>query len=304
MGAPTIGITGVSKRYGEQHAVRAVDLALDAGECVALVGHNGAGKSTLIKMILGLTRPDAGRIAVLGEDPCGRHTAKLRARLGFLPETVAFPATMTGREVIDFYARLKHQPLARNTALLERVGLAEAARRRVGAYSKGMRQRLGLAQALLGEPSVLLLDEPTSGLDPASRQSFYALIGELRDGGATVLLSSHALGEIEEHTDRIAVMSRGRLIACGTLAELRGLASLPVRIRVQFAEPAAAAVLIMQGGGAWTRLDARRLELACANDAKLAMLRQISSCAGIADIDVVPPTLDEIYAHMMREAAE
>ena len=304
MSETTIRIEGVSKRYGDRFAVRAVDLALSGGECVALVGHNGAGKSTLIKMMLGLTRPSEGRIAVLGEDPGGRHAAHLRASLGFLPENVVFPPAMTGREVLDFYARLRREPVARNAALLERVGLADAARQRVGTYSKGMRQRLGLAQALLGKPRVLLLDEPTSGLDPASRQSFYEVIGELRDAGATVLLSSHALSEIEERTDRIAVMSQGCLVACGTLGELRALAALPVRIRVHFAGPAGGFAGSLLAPNAWAWLDERRLELTCANDAKVEVLRNISSVGGIADIEIMPPTLDEIYAYMMREAAE
>ena len=302
--APTVRIDGVSKRYGDRFAVREVDLALEPGECVALVGHNGAGKSTLIKMMLGLTEPSEGRIAVLGEDPCGPHAARLRASMGFLPENVAFAPAMTGREVLDFYARLRRQPVAANAALLERVGLGEAARRRVGTYSKGMRQRLGLAQAILGSPRVLLLDEPTSGLDPASRQSFYELVRDLRDTGATVLLSSHALSEIEERTDRIAVMSHARLVACGTLSELRALAPLPVRIRVHFAERGSGFAGSMRAPKGWEWLDERRLELTCANDAKVETLRELSSLNGIADIEVMPPTLDEIYAHMMREAAE
>jgi Cu-processing system ATP-binding protein len=301
MAAPPIDIAGVSKRYGAFEAVREVDLALEAGECVALVGHNGAGKSTLIKLMLGLSKPSAGRIAVLGEDPCGAHAARLRERLGFLPENVVFPPAMSGREVLDFYARLKRQPVARNAALLERVGLAEVARRRVGTYSKGMRQRLGLAQALLGAPSVVLLDEPTTGLDPAARQGFYALLGELREAGATVLLSSHALSEIEDRTDRIAAMSRGRLVACGTLAELRDMADLPVRIRVHLAAGAPGPALSCTP---WTRLDERRLELACANGAKLEALRQVASFAAVADVEIMPPALDQIYAHLMREAAQ
>jgi Cu-processing system ATP-binding protein len=169
----TIQALGVSKRYGSQFAVRAVDLSLRAGECVALVGHNGAGKSSLIKMMLGLTTPTEGAVRLLGENPAGAAAAHLRRAVGFLPENVAFHPSMTGRETLDFYARLKGEPTARNPGLLERVGLdGAAARKRVGAYSKGMRQRLGLAQALLGRPRVLFLDEPTTGLDPALRQSF------------------------------------------------------------------------------------------------------------------------------------
>jgi Cu-processing system ATP-binding protein len=293
----------VSASYGSVPAISNVSIEIGEGEAVGLLGANGAGKSTLIKMMLGLTKPSEGRVSVLSEDPSGPHSARLRASMGFLPENVAFAPAMTGREVLDFYARLRREPTAGNAALLDRVGLGEAARRRVGTYSKGMRQRLGLAQAILGKPRVLLLDEPTSGLDPVSRQDFYELVRELRDGGATVLLSSHALSEIEDRTDRIAVMSHARLVACGTLAELRTLAPLPVRIRVHFTEKGSGFAGSMSGPKAWEWLDERRLEFTCANDTKVETLREISSLKGIADIEIIPPTLDEIYAHMMREAA-
>jgi Cu-processing system ATP-binding protein len=300
MTAPTVAIAGVSKSFGALPAVRDVSLALEPRELVALVGHNGAGKSTLIKMIVGLAKPSAGRIAVLGEDPAGRGATELRRKLGFLPENVVLPPMMTGREVLDFYARLKRRPVKENAGLLDRVGLAEAAGRRVATYSKGMRQRLGLAQALLGTPRLLVLDEATAGLDPASRRSFYEIIAGLREAGATVLLSSHSLNEIADRTDRIAVMNRGRLVACGALAELRALADLPVRIRVHLAPGTPVAISSV----AWTRLDERRHELVCANRTKVEALRQASRMDAVTDIEVMPPSLDDIYAHLMREAAE
>src|SRR5579859_627099 len=205
-------LEGVTKLYGRQAAVEAVDLVLRPGETLALAGHNGAGKSTLIKLMLGLIRPTQGRLAVLGQDPAAGGAASARLEIGYLPENVAFDPAMTGAETLAFYARLKRQPVARNAELLERVGIAKAAAQRVGTYSKGMRQRLGLAQALLGTPRLLLLDEPTSGLDPALRQSFYEIVRALRDQGAAVLLSSHALTEIEAQVDRIVIMNRGRKV--------------------------------------------------------------------------------------------
>ena len=231
--AHTIRVEGVSKRYGDAFAVREVDLDLAPGECVAMVGHNGAGKSSLIKLMLGLTTPTAGSIRVLGGDPASAAASHIRRQVGFLPESVAFHPSMTGRETLDFYARLKSVSRSGNDALFERVGLEPAAvKRRVGTYSKGMRQRLALAQALLGGPRVLFLDEPTTGLDPALRQSFYEIVRDLRDAGTTVLLCSHALTELEGQADRVVVMSRGRKVADGSLATLRGLAQLPVRIRL------------------------------------------------------------------------
>ncbi len=286
--APTIRVEGVSKRYGDAFAVREVDLDLAAGECVAMVGHNGAGKSSLIKLMLGLTTPTAGSIRVLGGDPASAAASHIRRQVGFLPESVAFHPSMTGRETLDFYARLKRVPRDGNDALFERVGLEPAAvKRRVGTYSKGMRQRLALAQALLGGPRVLFLDEPTTGLDPALRQSFYEIVRDLRDAGTTVLLCSHALTELEGQADRVVVMNRGRKVADGSLATLRGLAQLPVRIRL-------------------TLPSGEVVETACANDDKVATLRRIA-CEGpeLADIEVVQPSLDEMYAHFLRrEAAE
>ena len=232
MSGPAFVLQSVGKRYGGVTALTAVSLEGLPGECLALVGHNGAGKTTLMKLLLGLVRPSEGTVLTLAADPTSAAGDAARFQLGFLPETIAFDAAMTGREVLAFYARLKRLAPSTGEPLLERVGLAPAAGRRVGTYSKGMRQRLGLAQALLGRPRLLLLDEPTTGLDPALRRSFYELISELTRDGVTVLLSSHALSEMEARTDRVAILERGRLIACGSLADLRRQARLPVQVRI------------------------------------------------------------------------
>ena len=226
----TVELDHVVKRYGKVQAVRDVSFDLPEGETIALVGHNGAGKTTLLKLMLGLIRPTGGRIRVLGDDPSAGEFAA-RRRLGYLPESVSFNTGLTGRETLAFYARLKREPLRDALVLLERVGLTHAADRRVGTYSKGMRQRLGLAQALLGAPRVLLLDEPTTGLDPALRQSFYEIVQDLSTGGSTVLLSSHALTELEERAGRVIIMNQGVKVADGTLDDLRRVARLPTRIR-------------------------------------------------------------------------
>ncbi len=306
--SPTIEVSGVSKRYGDQYAVRDVTVALGAGECVALVGHNGAGKSSLIKLLLGLTTPTGGTIRVLGEDPAGNAAARIRRQIGYLPENVAFHPAMTGRESLDFYARLKRVPTCCNDDLLDRVGLEPATRkRRVGTYSKGMRQRLGLAQALLGDPKLLFLDEPTTGLDPALRQGFYRIIGDLRDAGTTVLLCSHALTELEGQADRVIVMNRGRKVAEGSLATLRSLAQLPVRIRLT-APATGFAALEGELAGLFdqsaTRLAGGVVELVCANDDKLDMVRRIAGIGTpLDDMEIVQPSLDEMYAHFLRQEA-
>ncbi len=292
-----IALEQVSKRYGQTHAVKDVSLTLAAGECVALAGHNGAGKSTLIKLMLGLIHCDAGTVRVLGSDPrVGKAPA--RQHVGYLPETVALHPAMTGLETLAFYARLKRQPVAGNLALLERVGIARAATKRVATYSKGMRQRLALAQALLGAPRVLLLDEPTTGLDPALRQSFYAILQELRASGTAILLSSHALAEIEGQADRIIIMKNGRKTAEGTLAQLRQDAQLPLTLRLRRAETAPEDLALPAHwrpvGGPW-------YEWTCAPQDKLPALRSLAALPdGIADIELVQPGLDEMYAHFLR----
>ena len=295
-----IELCGVSKRFGGVMAVHDVSFALAPCEIVALVGHNGAGKTTLMKLMLGLIHPTAGSLAVLGENPAaGQFTA--HRRLGYLPESASFSAALTGREVLAFYARLKGEPVGAAGLLLERVGLAEAAARRVGTYSKGMRQRLGLAQALLGHPRVLLLDEPTTGLDPAFRRSFYDIVRALRDDGATVLLSSHALTELEERAQRVIIMNRGMMAANGTLAELRDLAQLPTRIVLTMRDGVeAAAAERLARGGSVRPINGHALELVCAERDKMAMLRSLAAQDDVSDLEVVPPSLDDLYSHFLQ----
>jgi Cu-processing system ATP-binding protein len=297
----TVTLAGVTKTYGRHRAVSDVALALRPGECVALAGHNGAGKSTLIKLMLGLIRPTHGRVSVLGEDPAAGAAARARREVGYLPEVIAFHPSMTGAETLAFYARLKRLPIARNAELLERVGIAKAASQRVGTYSKGMRQRLGLAQALLGAPKVLLLDEPTTGLDPALRQGFYEIVRELRRDGATILLSSHALAEIEGHVDRIVILNSGRKVADGTMSELRRAAGVPTRIRVRLA----ALRLVVNGGsealGGWSQIGERRFELSCREEDKVAAIQELGAMrTPIEEIEVLQPSLDDLYAHYLK----
>ena len=292
-----VTLAGVSKHYGAQRAIDGLDLQLRQGECVALAGHNGAGKSTLIKLVLGLIRPTHGRVTLFGQDAHSRAAARLRDRIGYLPETVALHPSLTGVETLAFYARLKRRSLSGNPALLEKVGIAGAAHRRVGGYSKGMRQRLALAQALLGEPRVLLFDEPTTGLDPASRLMFYEIVHELRAAGATILLSTHALSELAGHADRIVVMKAGRKIADGAMSALRRDTGLPIRIRLTLAEPQSGTLLARP----WRRLDACRYELACQERDKVEAIRGIGAIAApIADLDIQAPSLDDIYAHLLE----
>jgi len=292
----TVALHRVTKRYGPITAVRDLDLVLHAGEVVALVGHNGAGKTTQIKMMLGLSRPSAGTVRLLGTDPAGDGFAA-RAEVGYLPESVSFHLALTGRETLAFYARLKGLDARHLDPAFAAVGLdGGAADRAVGTWSKGMRQRLGLAQALLGRPRVLILDEPTSGLDPALRREFYAIVAARAAEGATVLLASHALTELEGRADRVVIVNRGVKIADGTLDELRHLAALPVNVRVRPGAPLPA--------DGWRRLPDGSLETEVAPAGKLALLARLLAVPGaIADIIVTEPTLDDLYAHFLRREA-
>ncbi len=297
MSAPAV-VERATRRYGSLTAVDDVSLAIGAGERVALLGHNGAGKTTLMKLLLGLTRPTDGAVRVLGEDPTRRGAVKTRRDIGFLPENLALYDGMTGPSLLEFYARLKGVSAREGRRALDRVGLAEAGRKRIGTYSKGMRQRLGLAQALLGRPRLLLLDEPTSGLDPASRSDFYESVRGMADNGAAVLLSSHALTELEaQQFARIAIMKQGRLMACEPLDSLRAAAPLPSRLRLAVAPGAAAAVAERFDAGVVARVEDRTVELSCPPGETMALVRHIAGLGGaVRDMEIRPPTLDALYA--------
>jgi len=296
MNTAALEFSQVCKDYGRQRVLDDVSLAVAPGEVLALVGHNGAGKTTLMKLLLGLIRPTAGSVRILGTDPLGHDGAEAKRAIGFLPETVAFQQAMTGLEVLNFYARLKRTDLDNNPALLEQVGLGDAARRRVKTYSKGMRQRLGLAQALLGDPRIMLLDEPTTGLDPALRRSFYTTISALKARGVTVLLSSHALSELESRVDRVAILNQGRLMATGSLAELREKAGLPVRLRLTTREGHAGDIAARLDGVDMTQVNGHTVEFACLPKDKMILVRRVSELGvDVEDMEIELPTLDQLY---------
>jgi len=210
---------GLSKRYGATTALDAVDLEVGEGELVGLLGPNGAGKSTLVKIACGLVRPSGGTAFVAGE-PAGSPAA--HRALGYLAELFRFPDWLSASELLELHQKLAESGggARERSELLELVGLGEVAGRRVGAMSKGMQQRLGIAQAMIGAPRLLLLDEPTSALDPAGRRTVRELLETLRSRGVAVLLNSHLLSEVELVCDRVAIIARGEVVAAGTPAEL------------------------------------------------------------------------------------
>jgi ABC-2 type transport system ATP-binding protein len=214
-----LAVRGLAKRYGSVEALKGVDLEVGEGELFGLLGPNGAGKSTLVKIAVGLVRASGGTAEIAGTRAGSRAA---RASLGYLAELFRFPGWYTADEVLELHQRLagSRGGAAERARLLELVALTDAAKRRVDGMSKGMQQRLGVAQALVGEPRILLLDEPTSALDPVGRRTVRLLLEDLRDRGVSVLLNSHLLSEIELVCDRVAILLAGEVVAAGTPAEL------------------------------------------------------------------------------------
>jgi Cu-processing system ATP-binding protein len=296
---PAITLSGVVKHYGAVRAVDGVDLEVPRGEVFGLIGHNGAGKSTLFKLMLGLETASAGEIRIQGSPVSGRGFRAVRRGIGYLPENVVLYDNLSGLETLRFFARLKNAPREECEAALERVGLGHAAGRAVREYSKGMRQRLGFAQALLGRPQVLFLDEPTTGLDPEAIRAFYVILRQLRDDGVTIVLTSHILAELQERVDRLAIMTDGRILAIGSVQYLREQMDLPLRLEVRTADSGAAEDVrhalqpLPVSEQHWhdTQMQAR-----CPREAKMAVLAALSGLgAAVLDLKVHEPSLEDVF---------
>jgi ABC-2 type transport system ATP-binding protein len=275
-----LAVRGLEKRYGDAVALAGVDLEVASGELVGLLGPNGAGKSTLVKIVCGLVRPSGGTAEVLG---ARAGSARARAALGYLAELFRFPGWADADEVLELHQRLAGSGggEVERAELLELVGLAEARRVRVEAMSKGMQQRLGIAQALVGAPRVLLLDEPTSALDPAGRRTVRAVLEELRGRGIAVLLNSHLLSEIELVCDRVVILSKGRTVAAGRPHDLSR----------------AGGVEIETGSGV------RVYERATREDAPRLVADLVAEGEHVYGVRVLRSTLEEVYLEAVGEEA-
>ncbi|API77805.1 MULTISPECIES: ABC transporter ATP-binding protein [Ralstonia solanacearum species complex] len=297
-----IVLRDVGKDYGTVRAVDGVNLEVGYGELFGLIGHNGAGKSTLFRMMLGLIPVSEGEIHVAG---ASLRTAAFRAarrRIGYLPENLALYDNLSGLETLRFFARLKGAPTGDCEALLARVGLQGATAKPVRAYSKGMRQRLGFAQALLGAPRVLFLDEPTNGLDPAAIHDFYAMLQRLREQGVTILITSHILAELQQRIDRLAVMADGRILALGSVAGLREQADLPLALvlRVESGSRAAfrqhLAPLRAHGVEIEDGPAEQDLTLRCRHAVKMQVLATLQSLGGrLLDLQIREASLEDLF---------
>jgi ABC-2 type transport system ATP-binding protein len=275
--APVLAVAGLEKRYRRVQALAGVDLAVEPGQLVGLLGPNGAGKSTLVKIACGLVRPTRGRAEVAGA-PAGSVDA--RRALGYLAELFRFPGWMSADEVLALHQRLAHSSggAAERAELLDLVGLPEARRTRVAAMSKGMQQRLGIAQAMVGRPQLLLLDEPTSALDPAGRRVVRELLEELRRRGTSVLLNSHLLSEVELVCDHVVIVDHGRVVAAGTPTELRREGGVEVET----------------ASGVRRFADARRA------DVPRLVRELVASGEDVFGVRVVTATLEEAYLEVVE----
>jgi ABC-2 type transport system ATP-binding protein len=300
MVAPVLEARALRKEYGAEAAVRSLTLSLRRGEVFGFLGPNGAGKTTSMKMLLGLVRPSSGGGHMLGHplgDPRGRMG------VGYLPEHFAFHEWLEGRELLRFHARLLGLParrLARDVEdRLRRVGLADAAHRRIREYSKGMKQRLGLAQALLGDPELVFLDEPTSGLDPLGRRLVRDVIRELRQRGASVFLNSHLLSEVEVTCDRVAFVKDGRVVREATLGvDERGL---EVEMRLERAPAALLAGL--ERFGRDVREENGRVRLRVDGEERLPEIARwlVAEGVGLYHLAARRPTLEELFLEVIGD---
>lgn len=306
-----IAARGLTKRYGDIAAVDALDLDVERGQLYGFLGPNGAGKTTTIRMALGLILPSAGEVDLLGQ-PVRADRAPLE-RVGALVEEPAFWKYLSGRKNLEYFARAgagadrtgTRARLGRIDEVLESVGLTAAAGKRVKAYSQGMRQRLGLALALLGDPELLVLDEPTNGLDPSGMREMRVLLRRLADAGTTIFVSSHLLSEVEAMCDRVGVMAQGRLVAQGPPSSLRG-ATDRVRVEVDDAAAARSVAARLPGVGVTEGPErgAGALRVTFADGVAAADLNAALVGAGVRVHALAPErdSLEDVFLHLVEGA--
>lgn len=284
-----------AKRYGSIEALAPLDLDIHDGEWLGVFGRNGSGKTTLLRMLVGLSPPSSGRLLIDGKPVDPEDWRRFRRSLGFMPERVALFDNLTGRKTLEYFSRLKGSSPGEIIAILERVGLEEAADRKVSGYSKGMRQRLNLAQALLGDPRFLVLDEPIEGLDAHGVRDFFDLLKTVE--GRTVVFSSHRLPLISRIVDRICILSKGKVKALGTEDELYRQVDLPVRVVIHPIRSGAASL-----AAAVEKLDSAslvsqngRLVVSVAQEDKLRFLRDLQALGSeMHDVRIEEPSLEEV----------
>jgi ABC-type multidrug transport system ATPase subunit len=292
---------GLVKRYGAVTAVDGLSFTVEPGETFALIGPNGAGKTTTLKILLGLTRPDEGRVTI-GHPGLPPHDVRARHGLGYVPQRVEFPPARTVAEVLFFFAELRGLARGSVDRALDRVGLTHYATRRASELSGGYSQRLSLAQALLGDPALLVLDEPTASLDPEATWEFRTLLEQLQREGKTVLLSSHLLSEVERVADRVLILLDGRRAALERLADLRERQLQASRLLIELSDPSAAAAEVLRRSGlTFESVGTHGLMILASNGKSLDVLETLRG-AGISmrSFQLQGPTLEEMFLAVVR----
>jgi ABC-2 type transport system ATP-binding protein len=320
-GEVVIRAEALTKRYGATLAVDHIDIAVNAGEIVGILGPNGSGKTTTILMLLGLTEPTSGRALVAGFDPL-REPLEVKRRVGYLPDQIGFYDGLSARDNLAYTGRLaglsRPEIDERFTAAIDRVGLGEVGRARVATFSQGMRQRLGLAEILMKRPSVAILDEPTTALDPHSTQEFLEMIRRLKADGTAVLLSSHHLDQVQSVCDRVALFNRGRIVLSGTVTELAGRVLggghvIDVEVRgpgdapedaTGIAERLAALPGIVRVQPLGPGVDSQRYRVDCASDLRAEIARRLASEVELIGLHFAAPSLNEVYTRYFDEARD
>ncbi len=300
---------GLTKRYDGFTAVDRLDLAIQAGEVYGILGPNGSGKTTTILMLLGLTDPTAGTVQVLGLDPT-RYPLQVKARVGYIPDRVGFYEELTAWENLMYTAKLNGLPSSvarqRIAQALERVGLAQVAHQAVRTFSRGMRQRLGVADVLIKDPDIIIMDEPTQGLDPESARQFLTFIRDLKEEGITILLASHLLHQVQQVCDRVGLFYRGQKGLEGTVPELaRQILGSAYHIRLTVAEGAPRflpALKGLQGVQEAHAEDEHTLLLKTIADLRPEAARVVVEQGGrLLSLDLDLPSLDDIYTRYFEE---
>jgi ABC-2 type transport system ATP-binding protein len=302
--APPVVAEGLVKRYGRRTALDGLSLRVGQGEVVGLLGPNGAGKTTTVKILLGLAQPTAGSATLFG---LPATDAEARRSVGYLPEQFQFPPWLTGAGLLDLHGRLagldRDARAERAATVLDLVGLSGREHERIGGYSKGMQQRIGLAQALMGDPALVILDEPTSALDPLGRRDVREVVRTLRASGTAVLLNSHLLSEVELVCDRVAIVDRGRLVRSGRLDELVG-GALELRVRLERVDQRA--LDLLGGYGEVVAHEGQEVLLVADDPSGVADLSAELVTAGYGLLALVPlhRSLEDVFVGLVRSEAQ
>jgi len=294
-----ISYKNINFSYGKSTILNDVSFNIKPGMCCALIGHNGAGKTTLIKLLLGMIKPNEGSVKLCQYNPIGKHEKQIKKQIGFVPESINFQPNNTGLQLMQYIAKLKGASAQDIQDKMELTNIAFAQNKKIGAYSKGMKQRLGLAQAMLGNPKVLILDEPASGLDPDSRQILYRSLQAHAKAGNTVMFSSHALNDIESYIDHIILLNEGGVLMDCSISEYRDSLKLPVMIEVQTTNAPIDFYNDLKQFGK-LNYDQNITHITVEYSNKLPALAYISANPCVRDLRLLDASLETIYHELLK----